>query len=113
MTYISQSTRLQGTMFIYSEVNPSCIVSYNFSSAKFIGEPNVTAENGGIFAEELFPHGSLWKNKSTLHTLSKCMPHVLVGNVVFKFYVVALNHLHLRKIWFKVQLIRHARGRLT
>ena len=46
-------------MFIYSDDNPSCIVSYDFGSAKFIGEPNVTAENGGITAEELFPHGSL------------------------------------------------------
>ena len=43
------------------------IMGIDFSKLQFVGEANVTKENGGITCEELFKVGSIWKNKKFLH----------------------------------------------
>ena len=56
-------------MFTYSDVDASCIISCDISNIKFIGEKNVTIENGGVTCNELFPIGSTWKSKTFLHNI--------------------------------------------
>ena len=45
----------------------------DFSKLQFVGEPNVTKENGGITCEELFKVGSIWKNKNIFINVFKFM----------------------------------------
>jgi len=44
-------------MFTYARDNPDCIVSYDLPDIKFVGEANVTIENGGISCEQIFKVG--------------------------------------------------------
>ena len=55
-------------MFTYDETDTQKIITAcDLTNVHFIGEPNVTAANGGLKCEELFPIGSTWINKKYLH----------------------------------------------
>ena len=60
-------------MFTYSPTDPKCIIGCELSNVKFVGEDNVSVENGGILAEALFPIDSVWKDRALLFdTVSSC-----------------------------------------
>ena len=44
-------------MFTYTD---DIITAFDFVGVKFLGEPGVTTENGGVLATELFPINSKW-----------------------------------------------------
>lgn len=58
-------------MFTYSDTTPPFIIACDLSNAKFIGEDNVTSQNGGISADVLFPINSIWKDRSLLYDTVK------------------------------------------
>ena len=53
-------------MFTYSPTDPTCIIACDLSNVKFIGENNVSAKNGGILGDALFPINSIWKDRALL-----------------------------------------------
>ena len=53
-------------MFTYDETK-KCIIACDLTKVRFIREPNVTSENGGLTGKDIFPKGSMWKNKKYLH----------------------------------------------
>ena len=55
------------SIIAYSGDASSCIISYDLSTVKLIGEDNLTVENGVLNAEDFFPSGSSWK-KRLLHS---------------------------------------------
>ena len=59
-------TSLDCNMFTYSPTDPKCIIGCELSNVKFVGEDNVSVENGGILAEALFPMDSVWKDRALL-----------------------------------------------
>ncbi len=79
-------------MFTYSDTQPPFIIACDLSNVKFIGEDNVTSQNGGVSANILFPINSIWKDRSLLFDTVK----IYSARTGWKACLKQLYNIHLK-----------------